>query len=323
MLRYSQGLPSRTVVNGLHAYPPSCAGASRVAKFSGMAAGFTFDTVWIVESLEPHELQTGRLIRDHLVSILPAAFTVEYVRCQHVLEFDAILERIMDAIRVSARIPLLHVECHGDLQSGLEFANGSGLQWRELADRLRTINMASRFNLVAVFSACFGGYFLEQIKSIGPAACYALIAPTGKVDPGQILGVLRRFYTELFRARDLGRAIATMHLDQMSHGEWFGQVAETWFVRQIAEYARVHCSPEAVEERVKRLYAEVRLAGNYRSKGHIRRQIRGANRQSLIEELFSHFFMLEDTPSNRQRFAGVQKRIRSQVSDLRQQGHVL
>ena len=161
-----------------------------------MAEGFTFTKIVVVQSLEPHETQTGKLIYDFLTSELELngyLTQVEFKTCWSAKEFSEILTTLEHEAK-GGEVPLLHVETHGTKELGLEFENSSDLSWDDLAKHLRALNVATRFNLLALFSACWGGYFLGKMSAIHQAPCYAMVGPSDKLWPDEIYAGFTAFY---------------------------------------------------------------------------------------------------------------------------------
>jgi hypothetical protein len=88
---------------------------------------FSLSRVFVVESLEPHEKPTGRQVYELIGSSEHAAelgVSVEYHDCDNALEFTSLIRRLSADVSATGRVPILHVECHGDRAHGLEFKNG-------------------------------------------------------------------------------------------------------------------------------------------------------------------------------------------------------
>ena len=139
---------------------------------------------------------------------------------------QALLKSLTLESRTTASIPLLHVECHGDKHEGLEFENGSLLTWSDLSAALVELNRATGLNLLAVFSACYGAYFLSRLSSVEPTPCYAMFAPTEEIDPAEILQTFRDFYRVLFESGDAGAAVGGALHGKDSSGQWLAQRAD-------------------------------------------------------------------------------------------------
>lgn len=185
--------------------------------------GFTYTKIVIIQSLEREEVETGKILFEFLASLgtdnESYDVPIEIISCGHAGQFLEILHQLtQDA--TAGTIPLLHVECHGDPLDGLEFENSSTLSWESVSEALRPLNIASKFNLLAVFSACFGAHFLGQMEAIQPSPCWCLVAPTERVDVAEVMGGFRAFYSALFNDNDMGSAVRAISQCRLSHGRW-------------------------------------------------------------------------------------------------------
>lgn len=284
---------------------------------------FNLSRIVIVESLESHEAKTGQYIAsliDTSDSARLLGLTVEYHTCEHAHDFTQYLTSLTIDVRATGRIPLLHVECHGDKTDGLEFANGSVLSWSNLSNLLVDLNKATRFNLVAVFSACYGGHFLSQLESVDPAPCYAMIAPTDVVNPSEIYACFRTFYATLFESNDAGVAVDAIMRMRLGEGEWFAQLAEFWYEQVIVGYVETHCTNAEMKVRALRMLRRLISEGKSANLGKLKRGLVQANRSALLGKFFDRYFMTVAIPENLHRFRAVRSRIESRISQLRETG---
>jgi hypothetical protein len=194
------------------------------------------------------------------------------------------------------------------------------LAWDRVANALLPLNIASRFNLLAIFSACFGAHFLSQMDTIGPAPCWCLIAPTKKVDPGEILGGFRVFYSALFKDADMGSAVRAISRCQLSHGEWLWEPAEIWYQRIVTGYIKVHCTESAARERARTIYKDAKKDGKRTSLGSILRIMKKKNRDAFTGDYFDRFFIIDIIPENNIRFAKTKERVANTLATLRNIG---
>ena len=285
-----------------------------------MVAGFAYSKVVIVQSLESHEVETGRIHCDYLAaqmhehnSIAP----IELLICSSAKDFLQILDRLTEDAWSRDEIPLLHVECHGSPTDGLEFENGSTLNWSEVAAALLPLNVSTRFNLLTVFSACFGAYFIGEMGAINPAPCWCVVAPTESVDPGEILQGFRVFYSTFLRHLDAGRAVKELTNIRLSNGRWFGEPAELWFEKLVIGYIESHCTKKVVRTRARKLFRKLRREGKYQSIGNLTRLHRKRNRDGLLKDYFERYFITDQIPENCERFSGVRTRLQAKISELR------
>ncbi len=219
---------------------------------------------------------------------------------------------------MKSEFPIVHVECHGSLEEGLEFENGSTLPWGELALELLPLNVACKFNLLAVFSACFGGHSLSQLGVIRPAPCWCIVAPTETVDPGEILNGLRTFYSTLLLRADAGKAVAEISKARLSQGHWFGQAAEMWFETVVLNYITKECTKEATRVRAKKLRRQmINEGGTPKSIGSITRELCRLNRENLKGKYFDAYFQTAEIPENTLRFQHARVRLELKLKEFR------
>lgn len=296
----------------------------RLSDNTKMISGFTFTKIVIVQSLEAEEAPTGQILSRYIEGINSDSHIVlppvEFQTCFSALEFMHLVERLVLEATDQGEIPLLHVECHGDRIEGLEFENSSILAWADLAHALLPLNRATDFNLLAIFSACFGAYFIGKMGVIEPAPCYCLVAPTKEVDPGEIQAGFRVFYSNLLRHADIGSAVAAISRQRLTSGRWLATVAELWFETLIVGYIKAHCTKAAVRARAKRLYRRFLDEGHYQSIGALTRTLRRRNRTQLVNKYFDQYFMTLDIPQNRTRFDHSRSRVQNRLSNLRHTG---
>ncbi|WP_143519187.1 hypothetical protein [Pseudomonas sp. QTF5] len=283
-------------------------------------AGFTFNRIVIIQSLEPDEVETGKILSEYLTSLgtETESFNVpiEIISCSHANQFLEILHQLTQEA-ATGNIPLIHVECHGDQFEGLEFENSSTLSWERVAAALLPLNIASRFNLLAVFSACFGAYFLGQMGAIQPCPCWCLVAPTKRVDVAEVLSGFRTFYYALFNDIDLGSATHAISKCRLSHGRWLSKPAEIWFENLVTGYIKEHCTKQAARKRAKIMFRQLKKNGTHRGIGALLRMLRNRNKTDLLDKYFETYFITKQIPENSKRFENSRKRVQTRLSELR------
>ncbi len=293
---------------------------------SGRMSGFLFNHVVIVQSLEPHETQTGKQVADFIaleMQSLGLPVSVELIDCESYADFLHLMSQL-EADGKRGMRPIVQIECHGDKNDGLEFANSSTLSWTELSAALSRVNIATKFNLVAIVSACFGAYFSSHMAPIEPAPCYALVSSTAEIKPYEIRVGLQSFYREFLRSPDVGEAVRHLMKQQLSAGSWFTAAAEQWFEQTLVKYIEERCSRRASIERAAQLNNQWRANGNPEmSQRQVFKMLR-ARHKGIVEEAFEIYFSLASLPENLSRFADCYASAKLQVDGIRARGtHIL
>jgi hypothetical protein len=288
-----------------------------------METKFNSSRVVIIQSLEPQETKTGWNLRGYIAgneAFRRSGSSVEFMTCEYADEFLELINiLIQDATKGS--VSVLHVECHGDPVSGLEFSNGSNLSWKDVATALARLNVASHFNLLTTFSACFGVYFISQMNVICPAPCYRMVAPTHKVDPGEIFAGFMLFYRTWFETGDLDGAINALVKIQLEKGSWHAVRAEEWFEKLVTGYVKNCCGNQMALLRANSIRLEMLALGKALSIESILSILRDRNRDKLVNCYFEEYFMTSELPTNVDRFKGVKNLVDNHLTVLRDTGH--
>jgi hypothetical protein len=289
-----------------------------------IGSDFRVSRVVILESLEPHETKTGAVTAEFvraLDSVSSLRLAVEYRTCENVAAFADQVRALAADATTSGSVPLLHVECHGGADVGLEFANGSVLSWSDLSNLLVDLNRATRFNLVAVFAACYGAHFLSRMSNIDPAPFYAMVAPTEGVLPSELLAGFRKFYSIMFSGMDAGVAVAAMIRTDLHVGQWFAEQAELWYERVAVGYIKAHCTRAEMKVRALRMHRKLRELGQDAAIGSVKRDLQRLNRENLLGKFFDRYFMTDAIPENMQRFHSVRRHMEARIVQLQKTGH--
>lgn len=281
-----------------------------------MYSGFSFSRVVIIQSLGAvdGDIPTGRLIADYVEPVIKENefdIPVEVIDCESPEEFIETLKELT-AKALLGDYPLLHVDCHGDFEAGLSFNNGSDLKWDSVASALTGLNIATKFNLLAVFSACFGFYFTETMGITKPAPCWCLVAPCAAIKQDEILNNLRRFYEELFSTKDIGLSIQNLEDNELQHGAWICSLTEELFDRQTEYYLKKHCSMESGKSRIDQYMEETK---NKITRKAMKVLFREQNKTALFE-YFDQYFSIVLVPENKSRFKKVRNRLVTRIKAL-------
>ena len=287
--------------------------------------GFTLTKFVIIESLDATEMQTGASLAEYIRGVgetndLP--ITVELTSCGNSNNFREIFHKLtLDA--QSGEIPVVDDECHGHPAAGLLFADGSNMPWTEVAALSLKLNIACRFNLLVRYSACFGGYFLQEMGTITPSPCWCVIAPTESVNPAEIMRGLRLFYEALIRTLDIGKAIAQLQRETLTHGRWFAKAAEIWFQQLTIYYIEHHCIRAEMKKRVMLIHEQLKKRGKIVAPALIEIALKEKNRANLTTKYFDRYFLIDEIPENAQRFVGARIRLLQSIDKLRASGRYL
>lgn len=283
-------------------------------------SGFSFTRLVIIQSLDEIELKTGSSLHQFTSGLIASSglnLPIDLVNVNNADQFLAFLSELETTAKSRSDIPIVHVECHGSKHGGLEFSDESSLDWKAVSNALLKINLATKFNLLAIFSACFGAYFISQMGATKHCPCWCIVAPTEEIRDYEILQALMLFYRVFFDTNDLGLAVSKISNIPTDHGQWFGKTAELWFEEQVEAYIRNHCTNEAALTRRQLIYKALKNDGQRRSKGRIARDFKAMHKQSFTGEYFDTFFMTKLIPDNKARFGAAKKRLEDKIGQYK------
>lgn len=159
--------------------------------------------IYILESLRSGDKKTGQDLKDNLRQIWYEQDITDF-DCQYYEVFnsnglESLLERIKDEILKENKIPIIQFECHGS-ESGIQLASSELINWKDLFNHLRPINIASWNLLLLTLSMCNGDCVIRYIDPAQRAPFRAVIGPTGNVLPCTLENSWCTFYTKFTKS---------------------------------------------------------------------------------------------------------------------------
>lgn len=137
-------------------------------------------------------------------------FTDDKISCKYQFtnskkEFKDYLGEVKENIK-NGIFPLIHLSCHGS-ERGILLPSGGRVKWNELSRILRSINIASRNNLMIVLACCEGKYMTlplaNSMVNDGIDVCspvYGFIGVDGIIKNSDIENGFQNFYNEVFES---------------------------------------------------------------------------------------------------------------------------
>lgn len=273
----------------------------------------------IVESLEDSEVKTGAELAAYVSSLECAqdrGLKVRLIECSYASEFVDLIEALAEEASMRQSHPILHVECHGSADGGLQFANGSELTWDRFGDGLRRLNAATGINLITSVSACHGAHLLSAMPPTLPAPCLMMAGPIRAMNPAELMAGFRLFYRNLFDSGDASYAAATLLRSTHPEIAWDAVHAEQWFDQVVAIYIENECTPKAVKRRALALFQQGQREGLRLSMAELKRLLVQTHRQDLDGKFFDRFFMLDEYPHNAERFRNARNQLKARIAEL-------
>ena len=213
-----------------------------------------FNQILVVDSIPAGELNTAkRLFEDvktHANAYAPSP-AVHYLRVESGDEFIQCIRECRKRADEQDIIPMLHVECHGD-EDGLQFADGSLVDWDELKLPITDLNVATRLNLMIAVAACTGGALAKVIRMSDRAPFWGLIGPTKTLTAGELEKAFSALYLTMLSTKSPAKAVAAMDA-ATAPGAFWRTTAQGLFEKVWARYKNEYCNPEVFEARAQRM----------------------------------------------------------------------
>ena len=267
-----------------------------------------FNTVIIVQSLSDSELHTGDRIKEDLDtynSAFPHGVSIELVNVASKSEFLIVLQDVEKLAKMKPCLPVLHIEAHGAQDhQGIIFSSGDFCGWSDVKPHFTAINIATKLNLLIVFSLCYGAHFAEHLAPPDRALCWGLVGPTKAEKGSYLLESFSAFYREIFQTGDGTKAIRELNNNASNNDlDYFFTSASMFFKDVYKRYIESRCSDKAYEERASKLRKRFKKdnAPRIPSRGNLKRQFKSSERH-YFEKFKKNFFMIDLFPENAERF---------------------
>jgi hypothetical protein len=284
---------------------------------------FSYNKIYIIESLPANERKTGRDLNDDSLRYAIMAIndknrefgvrlTSEYhsISCKE--EFVAILSRILEETIHSGICPVIHLEIHGS-KSGLHFSNGTDfvneIGWPELSDILIQINIASGFNLFITLAVCFGGHLIRSMRPMEPPPFWGFVGSIQSVTQGVIAEGFPEFYVQLLSGNTANNALHNLNTIAAKVNVQFSLVNALkvfiYFFRKLYTHGEME---KVVDEVIsiqskKRITALKQRVGKHNIRRYVRNNIYTPElKNRYLQQCLARTFLWDHFPENRTRF---------------------
>jgi hypothetical protein len=267
-------------------------------------------SIEIIDSVPTDESQTARHLYEHLLDLRSVEDNPQWDVTRHRVEASSDLFAVLDAFSKRATeeqlYPLLHFECHGS-EEQIQLASGECITWLALSQSLRTLNRATRNNLIAVWAACEGFHSIKSIVGgiVQGTSMRLVVGPAEEVPAGRLEDSMKALYSALISAFDFDAAVQaaaavepSMHLYK----------AEDAFTQAYIEFFRIEAlSQKSKRQQVEDWVTQAKQLPGLASIPKIHHLVKQALSMTTPENLFEHnkrnFFMLEEFPELKETLA--------------------
>ena len=260
----------------------------------------------ILDAIPDGELNTARRLKEDLIDIslnTADGLQVRYVRVNTLADLDAGISGLVDEVRKNGLKPWLHLEGHGSAdENGFRVASGAHCSWNYLKELITPLNVATGLNLILILATCFGGSFARAIQTVDRAPVLGLLGPKREVKTGQVERGFVEFYRSFFESSSLKKAIEALNTNAPGN-LYYRTSAQQFFYDVWAGYKNIHCSPQEIDNRARRMHREAKAQQLPRTPriGQLKRLIRGHEKE-FFEKYRDIYFMYDLDNTNRTRF---------------------
>jgi hypothetical protein len=237
-----------------------------------------------------------------LLQSLPDPLPIERTEIPTRSSLNDAIHKVMNTAVRTDRIPLLHIECHGN-DDGIALANGDFVYWDELCEHLTRLNITTRLNLFVSIAACLGAYLISQFVPTQRAPVSACLSITKKAYPDELFRGFFAFYRSLLTTLDGDAALRELKRVNVAEDQSFylGEAMD-FFKLVYRGYLTKECTPEKYRQRA--LY----IQEDQKEKRLPVGQLEGiyqwlvATTGPYFERSREHYFMVDLFPENAERF---------------------
>lgn len=223
---------------------------------------FKFDKIYILQSLKGEEAtgdEVEKRIRyvSHSLNVEPP---VELINTDTREEFFDVLAKINSEVSNGA-MPFIHFEVHGSPQ-GFGLSNGESVEWNDIKEPIRQINIDCNNNLFISLATCFGGYLLGTYSYSDPCPFYGYIGPVTFIWNKDAEVSFSEFFETLLRTNDMNQAIDALHeAAPVNKGNYSFLNCHSFYDQLL----KVYHDPETKEKRVANLMSLTKQLPNYKN----------------------------------------------------------
>jgi hypothetical protein len=276
----------------------------------------TFNAIVVAESLSSLEMKTGSLLRDYINTLDEAPAKATLVQVASRDAFLALLRDLETQVQTRGLLPVLHLEAHGDENSGICFADDSNLSWDDFCDAMTPLNIATGMRLLVTVAACYGGSLISGIRLSKPAPCFALVGPSHRIDESEVMGSFRDFYGAMLRTLAAGPAIAALRGHTLREGELHVMTARRWFELLMTQYLQTEATPRRVRDFALRHYLNARMESQSTLSMRDYKRLFRRELPVVVRKYFETFFAITDADRH-PRYRALWSRLSALLDQIR------
>ena len=271
---------------------------------------FNFNKIYVIESLEDNEIQTGTDLYNDLLKWQeynnPNLKTELILINDELALYDAV-SHITKEIREIGYLPMIHFEMHGNLK-GMQLKSKEFISWNHIYEMLVEINTWSGNNLFLTLAVCYGGTLMSKIKIDEPAPFFGFIGSFEKLQTEDIMICYNNFYTEFLQSFNIPGALDSLRKSNPNLDSDYAYISsEDTFKYVYESYLENGFTEESIDSRAKEAadyqglkFETITEFETYKSNF---KEVLLATEDAFRKEHTEVFFMTKSHPENIERFS--------------------
>lgn len=264
-----------------------------------------FNKVYIIESLPEDELKTGTQLYE---STLSESWCLEsqLFAVGNKDEWDQALDEIRIDCSTNGRIPIIHLEIHGDAACyGLVLTDNTTILWKDLSWEFHKINDLTQCNLFVTLAVCHGAWLASAFSIINEMPFCGLLGSFDTIIVKDLEERFRKFYEDLSSNNDLDNALLELQQAGDKKADYRFIPADALFCMSYDQYVKEQCQGEKYNSRARKA---IKQEYSGKDRNHLARLIAAfksverRSRSKYFEQYRKEYFMLEKYPDNENKF---------------------
>lgn len=275
-------------------------------------ANFSFNKLYVIESLDSTEKKTGTELYNDLlrwkefehndklsVELIEISNKNNFIKCLKSIELETLSNDIY---------PILHLEIHGSQNlDGLVLNSGELVGWNDIYSYLININSNIGNNLFLTLAVCHGAYLMQLIKLDRPAPFWGFIGSFEIINVSDLMLRYYEFYKEFLDSFNLNLAFDKLQKSNPTIPSTYRFISsEITFKEVYQNYLNENTSEKGIAERTKQVQKDENL--KFTNRGERRdfekkfaKQVK-ETRDMFLKKHRRIFFMFDKFPKNKDRF---------------------
>lgn len=209
--------------------------------------------MFIIQSLQSGEMQTGTLLEKHLNEWAQAQkinFQVVTYEVHSMQEWDVVWNGIYTGIRDLGNIPIIHLEMHGNQSSlGIDGGTKGTISMDEVFEKVQQANILSQNNVFLSLAVCMGLNVIRSLRVYQPMPFCGSLGSERPLPNQELLNNYIIFYENFLSTLNLDRAHQAMQQAGIDANKYKLLKPEEIFMNAFLGYLETYKTDADIEKK--------------------------------------------------------------------------